>query len=344
MSINRPANLNSITAIIDPRKTAFLDNINAQANLFSEALMKRHYIRVQIKFSLACSITQRFVAYSLTVDEGVMASINYYPHTLHGQKSAHYIYEIFAELSLDDQIEAFLNSIDCYLKDYGPHYHRLKAAINDHAQLEENRLCAIGVGLAQISTDHFSVELAWEGFGNDLEFGRQHEAINIFATAEDIYEVARKLLARTNQRDAAREARRTRGLRPDRPLAAMLRDMNATCEELHQAAKAHGFVGRRAWQELTPSPMVFNGQTLSVKFRNGDVISKFKLAENVTWNDGNLKIVGVDLPDSLISSSKGRKLREVVDHPWLDGLVITHANAITKRDHTKMINFNTKEL
>lgn len=335
---------NNITAVIDPRKPAFLESINAKSQAFSEALMKRHYIKADIHFSLTCNITQRFVAYTLSVEEGIMASISYYPHTLHKRKSRHYAYETFAKLSLDDQIEAFLDSIDCYLNDYGPHYRRLKAAVEDHLQIDENRLSTVGLGLARVSADEISVELAWDGFGNNLEFGRQYEANNIFSTPENMYEKARKLLARINQRDAAREALCERGLRPDRPLAAMLRDVNATCGELHEAAKAHGFARSRKLSELAPGPMAFKGKTLSIKFRDGDMISKFELAENVTWNNGNLKIIGVDFPAALIISCRGRKLREVVDHPWLDGLVITHANAVTKKDGTKLINFNTKEV
>lgn len=90
--------------------------------------------------------------------------------------------------------------------------------------------------------------------------------------------------------------------------------------------------------------MAFKGKKLSIKFRDGYMISKFKLAENVTWNKGNLKIIGVYLPAALIISCTGRKFREVVDHSWLDGLVITHSNAVTKKDGTKLIKFNTKEI
>lgn len=329
---------------INFRKTAFLNKMNAQSQIFSEALMNQHGIKAKIQFSLTCRFRPRFVAYTIDADGGILSSINYWLHPLCDENSSCYRYDIFEKIPLVDQVGSFLYSINYYLINYGPHYYRLKGAIEDHAMLDENRLGSIRLGLAQKSTDYFSVEFSWDGFGNDLEFGRQYEANDVYAKPEEIYEVARKLLARMNQRDTAREARRKRGLRPDRPLAAMLRDMNSTCEELYHAAKLHGFADSRKWQEPTPDPMDFNGKSLSIKFRNGDMLSKFKLSENVTWNDGNLKIVGIDLPDALIANCKGRKLREIVDHPWLDGLLITHANSAIKKDRTKMINFNTREI
>lgn len=58
-------------------------------------------------------------------------------------------------------------------------------------------------------------------------------------------------------------------------------------------------------------------ETISV--RSGRIVARTRIAPGTTWNAGTLKHRGDVFPQSLIASMEGRMLREIVEHPLLDG-------------------------
>ena len=81
-----------------------------------------------------------------------------------------------------------------------------------------------------------------------------------------------------------------------------------------------------------------------IEFFNGDIASTFDLSDNITWKRGTLKNANFDMPETLMLQCVGRRLRDVVDHPFLEGLVIANAVKSTKKRREKVIYLNTKEI
>lgn len=64
---------------------------------------------------------------------------------------------------------------------------------------------------------------------------------------------------------------------------------------------------------------------ISVVAKKGVITSNFKLSDDVKWANGQVLYYNSNLPETIvedISQSKGKNVRDIIDHPWLDGLAI----------------------
>lgn len=326
----------------DHKKAA--DIISQQSNIFENAICELYNQRAKLSFITQEGWIKYFLNYYIEVESGVMSSENEFSHSINSEKYGPVSPVEFLELSERERIDIFSKHIEDRVQNLSPHYYPIQTAIDELKISHCNRLEDISFKQIPMQYSDTYIKLTWLGYGNDLEYGRQYEMILVNASQINMHTHASQILDRLNKRDAKREQLREAGLQPDRPLAGLLRDAGKTTEDLFEAAKAHGFAGSRKWHMSGPGPMVFAGRKLSLKFRDGKIVSTFSLSDKVSWGRGTLKLESLVLPEALIMQARGKLLRQLVDHPWLDGLQVTHAAIAKNREGNQIVSFMTKEV
>lgn len=122
----------------------------------------------------------------------------------------------------------------------------------------------------------------------------------------------RKLLVKLD----ARLANGKRGMMIDDVAAKALDSMDGCTSKL-----AHHVDKGRDATAFNPSWCQGNvpGLVTAFKVKDGCVTAKVRLDDGVYWNDGGVTIQKTTLPDSIVAVLPGRPLRDVIDHPWING-------------------------
>ena len=75
------------------------------------------------------------------------------------------------------------------------------------------------------------------------------------------------------------------------------------------------------------NPIRVDNESIQSAMLRGHISGSFRLSDTVTWAKGTISVKGLSaLPQTLITAAGGMPVRNVVDHPWLDGYEFTGAN------------------
>jgi hypothetical protein len=161
----------------------------------------------------------------------------------------------------------------------------------------------------------------WTGWDGDLSERRQERRIH----ADEADGKLAGLVQEIETRHGRLEAMRTAEPVMDMPLRRMLADHGRTAADLLEAARLHGLRPRK--QDLcTASKFSYEGMSLALTIRDGRIQSEMGLAPGVVWKRGSVVAYDTMVPDTVRTALKGRRMRDVVDHPWLEGLVAVSAS------------------
>ena len=283
---------------------------------------------------IVLEIRREHVMYSLHSRKAPFAHVGTDPrYVIDGPHRASVTVDACRRMTPARRVRTILDQIKEDLVRNGAFYDQIAEAMVDHGG-ELGTLRDLKVELTWSSGRSGTVRAAWTGMGNDLAIGPQthHVEHDLDAGPSPL---RAKLLGLARRDARLRDLTGTVGIRLDPPLDAFLRSVGRTAGDLVAAARRHGYCRpRMSRHDPAPAPMEFEGRTLSLTFTDGLVSSRFQLGYGVTWSKGCLTARGLVLPQSVISSIGGRPLREIVDHPWLDGLVAGSATQTTGRSGT----------
>jgi len=333
-SVVTPTNLSIDTDPLHP--------LNSKSSAFADALQAIYKTDVDVLFK-TYRASFRSICFRIRAESGDLAIISDFDyHMRYGSRCM--MEDQFLSLTVERQILHLIANVEEVIADVLPKYPPAKAAIQDHASTPKNRIHDVRVRLKRYWKDSCSIRVNWLGIGNDLEYGEQFESVDSVVPEDEMYLYIRKMLEKVNKRDELRETKRKRGLRADRPLTAILQSSGKTYYDFLLATEAQRFISRPILENGDPKLIDFAGHKLIIDFCNGDIASTFDLSDNITWKRGTLKVANFDMPETLMLQCVGRRLRDVVDHPFLEGLVISNAVKSTKKRREKVIYLNTKEI
>ncbi len=230
----------------------------------------------------------------------------------------------FRNMSEDQRIALVVESVGRDLERNRDHYTQIADALVSIPEARRS-LQGLKVKVTWSAGGAAQIKATWRGVGNDLSEGRQiHHIEHELNQGAEV--LAKKLMSLATRDRRLRLLAANTGVTLDAPLEAFLRSVGRTPGEFIDAARAHGFCKpRESRHDPAPAPMEFSGRAISATFTDGLVSSRFQLGEGVSWSKGCITARDLVLPDSVVSSIRGRPLREVVDHPWLEGLVASSA-------------------
>lgn len=79
-----------------------------------------------------------------------------------------------------------------------------------------------------------------------------------------------------------------------------------------------------------------NDENGNVEFRKGLMLDTVRLAENITFRRKTLMIGNAQWPETVFTSIAGKRLTDVCDHPYLEGLIIENGSN-SSRNRVKII-------
>lgn len=165
--------------------------------------------------------------------------------------------------------------------------------------------------------------IEWTGWDGDLSERRQTRELQVGAADGRLA----SLIETLETRHRRLETMRTTDPAVDAPVRRMLADRGRTAGEMLEAARRHGLQPRK--QELrTISGFVYEGIGMALSVRDGRIQAEMPLAPGVMWKRGSVVAYGISVPDTVRNALKGRRMRDVVDHPWLEDLVAVSASQV----------------
>lgn len=236
-------------------------------------------------------------------------------------------------MNTPDEIESIKRSFSIALANYR----------KDHPEkLKDARLTLEWKGQLGIQKNvlDYYIRLHWTGYSENLEIEPQREGM--YCHEDEVVGKVYSLLKRMGTREDRRKKLAEKGLRFDGPLRAFLEETGRTKKELIDAALDHKIIGNQKDSAISKT-MEFAGRNISLSITDGKVQSKISLNENVHWSKGCLTARGVEIPDAVMTALKGKPLRSVLDHPWLDNLVITSVSMSKDKKNESCTTFMTRE-
>lgn len=222
-------------------------------------------------------------------------------------------------LPYEDRIARLCDDLSPRLEASLPFYayaHRVHSAhVRDDAPMD----LSIGCLPAYSSGAHYQV--AWTGIDVDLAIRRQTMSLAVKQPGDKLDETIRGIVDRR---------RRLTVLTPadyvlDIPLRTILAEAGCDADDLLDAARGHGFKAGKG-ELRTQAGFRHAGVDMSLTVREGRIQAEITLAAGVVWKRGSLVIRNMTLPDTLRQAARGRRLRDLVDHPWLEGLTAASAS------------------
>lgn len=247
----------------------------------------------------------------------------------------------FMAFEPDLQVEMLISKCDRDLEKNREKYRTLAAIIAELPAEQACRLRDLRLRIMYSHPEGAEINCNWIGYGNDLQIVMQLLEVTAYR-GDNLRDVVTKALERAAQRDIRLEVLAARGLRLDAPLRALLRDTGHTESDLIEAAKLHGYTRSREQYEKGLGAMSFAGHLIKLSFTDGNVTSEISINDAITWSKGCLTVRDLDLPAIMATSLRGNSLRSVVDHPWLDGLVVTSVNQSKAKSGRSCVTFMTK--
>ena len=256
--------------------------------------------------------------------------------------------ESFLKFSESERVNYILKICDDFAKSNSAIISDINNAISQLSEIHAHRLNNLhihrGWGDCQTLVD---IDFYWQGYGDDLNSGEwQHLEICCRNWKPVTSQHTSKKILATLQYLATRDIRREKlapnGLILDAPLRALLQAENKTEDELCEAAKAKNW-GISDKGEKSPGPIVIGDHKVAVSLIDGKISSGFKLNNQVSWSKGCVTVTNASVPKSLAMGYKGRPVRDIIDHPWLNDLTITNITASNKKGGGNTLVITTKE-
>lgn len=181
----------------------------------------------------------------------------------------------------------------------------------------------------------------WDGYGDDLQIEKQYRMF--YCNESEIKEKSQEILTGLVKRDIRLEKLSVKGLEFDLPLSAFLREYGYSEERFMEIIKTNGLNKPENPWKVRAKTIVLEGKEISLTFYDGKILSGIKLNEQILWSKGCLTVQGINLPEIMVSALKDKPLRSVVDHPWLEGLIITSVRLPDDNKKTSHITFMARK-
>lgn len=185
----------------------------------------------------------------------------------------------------------------------------------DLAMLEDFSATTTAIG-----TGYWRVDMKWQGLGNGLRKGR---TLTTYSNVEGDW----KDLAATLSRAIARQRRLRslvdRGITMEAALLHKLRSIAADIGEFVEKIVEADLADMKEYAKYGIPCQTIDGHKIRVGIVNGHIRGAFSLTDAVSWKQGSVVITGMTLPDTVRAACKGQAVRQVVDHPWLEGYAIS---------------------
>lgn len=164
---------------------------------------------------------------------------------------------------------------------------------------------------------YWSLTMEWQGLGHGLRKGLTHKRFSNVDKRQwsGLAPMLRQAISRQRRLQRLIE----RGITMEAPLFQKLRSIGADIDAFVEATVIADLKDMAsAYRETVPLQTI-NGHKIQPGIVDGHVRGGFSITDTVSWKQGSVVIGGMTLPDTVRSACKGQPLRNIVDHPWLDG-------------------------
>lgn len=175
---------------------------------------------------------------------------------------------------------------------------------------------------------NWNTKLTFRGLTPSLDYKRIEYALSVSNDTQDVATILGELRVLARDQRKLHEVRKL-GYLIDLPILAMLKSLDLTPSHLIERIR-----------DLRSFPMSpgqtsinFNGQSMTPNIVDGRITGSLTLSGAkeafVAWENGGVRAYDYKTPLILKTSLVGKAMREVIDHPWLEGLTIRKASGNT---------------
>lgn len=253
----------------------------------------------------------------------------------------------FEAIPLSEKIEAIIIECDEMIAENGRVYNSFTKAKDSYIKEFPNSLKDVKLNLERDwkSENSLSCEVvvSWMGYGDHLLLEKQEIPFYFYGCEDNLIKRACRAMKEAAAKESKRAKLAEKGLTLDAPLRHLLVNTKSSQDGLLKAAE-NGELLKSESGIKNKNPFHFVDHEISLSFTDGKVQSVIKLNEKITWAKGCLVIRDTEFPETVLMALKGKPLRSVVDHPWLDNLVVTSASSSRSKKNEACTTFMTKEI
>lgn len=173
---------------------------------------------------------------------------------------------------------------------------------------------------AAVGPGYWRVDMEWRGLGKGL---REGKTLTNYSNIDGDW----KGLAATLDRAIARQRRLRRlvdrGITMEAALFRKLRSIGADIGDFVEKVVKADLADMKAPRRYGFPCQTIDGHKIHVGIVDGHIRGAFSLTDAVSWKQGSVVITGMTLPDTVRTACKGQAVRQVVDHPWLEGYTVS---------------------